>query len=360
MNFFEKGKTNMSRGYSTFVQNPTQSELKRGIYRPRLTETHRYNCSGRSGKTLTIELSLPKLMYGNNFDELKDEDFPVVFEKLRQVLKDVSVRVYEKSLENAPVSAAHYSKNIPLTDGLTPHFLISKIKEANIKLSLDISETSYSNDGHIYKWHSNSYEVTFYDKIHDLGKAKVSDKRAIERDNAIQLGLFDNFKNRKMFEVLRMEIRLKRPKMRKLFSELGIEKEFTFKKLFSSQISQKVLLHYLNEIEQQRLPLLDYSTSDKALLADLVINNPSLGIKRTLQLYGFKQALNNVSIRELRTMFGKCSSNSWYRLMSDANKVKPLPHPSPFKVIRDNLERFEPLNIVDFQDDKMLNNDKYN
>ena len=78
-----------------------------------------------------------------------------------------------------------------------PIIIFNKIKEANIKLILDVNQTDYRNEGHSYKWHCNSYEVVFYDKIKDLEKAKQSDKRAIEKDNALQLNLFPKFAQRK-------------------------------------------------------------------------------------------------------------------------------------------------------------------
>src|SRR3972149_9544873 len=221
------------RGYTPAKQNPTKRELQSGIYKPRLTLTNRFNHTGKREATLKIELSLPKLLFGNNFDELSIDDFDPVTKLLKSRLKDMGVMVWEKFLLNAPVSAIHYSKNIPLTDGSTPHYLISKINEANIKLSLDINQTDYRNDGHSYKWHSNSYEVAFYDKLKDLEMAKKSEKRAIENDNALQLNLFETFKERKRLEVMRMEVRLnKRPKIRQLFRVLGIQSELTLKNLF--------------------------------------------------------------------------------------------------------------------------------
>lgn len=361
LDLFQKEKMNASRGYFMLVQNPTKTELKNGVYKPRLTLTKRYNTSGRYEPTLSIELSLPKLVYGNNFDELKDEDFKQVAELLQKKLKEMGISVFWELFINAPVSTVHYSKNIPLTDGSTPHYLISKIKEANIPLALDINQTDYRNDGHSYKWHSNSYEVAFYDKIKDLEMAKKSDKRAIEKDNALQLNLFEKFIEKKRLEVLRMEVRLNnRQKIRQLFKTLKIEKELTFQNLFSSNISQQVLLHYLDELEAQRPKLLDYKVSNpKALLADLIISNPKLGTKRIIQLFGLKNALDAVTPRELRVMFGKYSNRSWYRLFSEAKSVKVPFTKSPFDVIRKNLTSFELLKLVDFQDE-MINNDKYN
>ena len=65
-NRFENDLVNSMRGYFVLVQNPTTIELKQGIYKPRLTLANRFNVSGRSEKTLAIEFSIPKLIYGNN------------------------------------------------------------------------------------------------------------------------------------------------------------------------------------------------------------------------------------------------------------------------------------------------------
>ncbi len=349
------------RGYISAKQNPTSRELKNGYYKPRLTLTNRYNHTGRREPNLKIELSLPKLLFGNNFDELTQSDFAPAVALLQSRLKEMGVKVWEHFLLNAPVSAIHYSKNIPLTDGTTPHLLIGKIKQANISLALDVNQTDYRNDGYSYKWHSNSYEVAFYDKIKDLEMARISEKRAIENDNAIQLNLFEAFKERKRLEIMRMEVRLnKRQKIGQLFQTLGIQSELTLKNLFNPTIAQKVLLHYLDELESKRLPLFDYKqTSPNSLLADLVINNPNIGIRKTIQLFGLKQAFDSITPRELRNMFNKYGQRSWYRLIAEAKTIKLPATKSHLGIVREHLTRFEPLKLVDFPD-LMLNNDKYN
>ena len=356
---FQKETQNASRGYFTLVQNPTKTESKNGIYKPRLTLTNRFNTSGQRGLTLSIEFSAPKLLYGNNFDEVTDNDFPAVVEKLETVLRTMGIRVFHELVLSAPVSAIHYSKNIPLTDGTTPHYLISKIKEANIPLALDVNQTDYRNDGHSYKWHSNSYEIAFYDKIKDLEAAKKSDKRAVEEDNLLQLHLFEDLRKKRL-EVFRMEVRLNsRQKMKQLFSTLSIETNLTFQSLFATYISQKLLLHYISELEKQRPKILDYqTTTSKALLADILVNNPKIKAQKTLQLFGLKLALDAMTTRELRMMLGKQSMRSWYRLIADAKTIQLGFVKNPFEIIHKNLTNPEPLKLIDFQD-KMINNDKY-
>lgn len=364
--FIDKSKflpenTNALRGYKTFVQNPTKSELLGGNYKPRLTITNRFNSSGYSDWTLSIELSLPKLMFGNNFDELSDRDFPAIIVRLQVKLKEMGVSVFTALIENAPVSAIHFSKNISLTDGSTPHYYISKIKEASVPLALDVNETSYQNDGYGFKWHANSYEVAFYDKINDLTKAKVwGDKRAIEKENFLQMNLFKELQNRDKFEVLRMEVRLNhRQKMKKLFRTLGINQDLTFRQLFSSEISMRVLTHYINKISKQRPPIVDAKTKDKDLLADLIIENPKMRISKIFTIYGLRQALKNIDIRELRGMFGGYSKQTWAKMLTEVKNANIIKTSEPFTIIRACLVNYQPLKLVDFQD-KMINNDKYN
>lgn len=319
-------------------QNPTKKELLAGIYKPRLTLFYRQH--GEKQVMLKIELSLPKLFFGNNFQELKQKDLQPLLTKLSAILNQMGVIVDPQELAKAPVSVIHYSKNIKLTDGSTPYHYISKLKESNMRMSLDVNQTDYRNEGHSYKWHCNSYEIVFYDKIKDLEKAKLSDKRAIEKDNAIQLNLFPALvKRKKKLEILRMEVRLnKRQKMKQLFTKLGIKTDLTLKGLCKLAISKKVLLHYLDELENKRLPVLDYKIeSDKAFLADLVFNNADLSAKTVFQIYGYSKAIQIISALELKQIFSKYQHKDLNELLLIGKKINLPKTIAPFKEIKKQL-----------------------
>jgi len=334
-------------------QNPTKKELVAGIYKPRLTIAHRMTSFGNQ-ITLKIELSLPKLIFGNNFDELRFKDFKTVVDKLVDILKEMGVVVTPEVLTKAPISVIHYSKNIPLTDGSTPYHFINKIKEANIKLSLDVNQTDYRNEGHSYKWHCNTYEVVFYDKIKDLEKAKHSSKRCLEKDSDLQLNIFNSLKNPSTssgragrLEILRFEVRLNnRKKIKQLFKTLNIKSDLTFKSLFKPAISKKILSHYLDELESKRSVLIDFRpVNDKALLSALILNNPDLGPTKIIQMFGLKKIFETINTRELRVMFSSFNKGSWYRLMNEANKVKLPIKRNSFDAIRECINKFKPLKI---------------
>jgi hypothetical protein len=324
-------------------QNATKKELLNGIYKPHLTLAYHRGIQGIVELLLKIELSLPKLLYGNNFNELRYKDFSAITNKLSTVLATTGIIVTPQTLVQAPVLAIHYAKNISLTDGSTPYHYINKIRQANVRLSLDTNQTDYRNEGHSYKWHCNSYEVVFYDKIKDLEKGKQSNKRALEKDNELQQHLYQKFKKRNKLEFLRMEVRLnKRAKIKQLLSALGIKADITFKKLFKPAIAKKVLLHYLDELERNRSPLLNIKIADdKTFLAQIAFNNPDITPLRAMAMLGFKRALEAAPLRELKTMIGKDKPQSWYRLLSGTKQVNLPAWHSPFKEIRKQIERFK-------------------
>ncbi|HJZ23725.1 MAG TPA: hypothetical protein VJ201_04665 [Candidatus Babeliales bacterium] len=329
----------------TSKQNATKKELLKGIYKPHLTLAYCRGVQGVVELLLKIELSLPKLLYGNNFNELQYKDFATINHKLVAVLATMGVMVKPENLADVPVLAIHYSKNIPLTDGSTPYHYINKIKEANVRFSLDTNQTDYRNEGHSYKWHCNSYEVVFYDKIKDLEKAKQSSKRAIEKDNELQQGLFKTFEKQHKLEFLRMEVRLnKRAKIKTLFKVLKVSADLTFKKLFKPAIAKKVLLHYISELERNRSPLLNFKAGDdKSFLAQLSFDNPNITPKQAMALLGFKRALEAAPLRELKAIIGKNKPQSWYRLIADTKNITlPAAH-NPFKEIRKCIQEFKAI-----------------
>lgn len=219
-------------GYTRFVQNPSQEELKRGIYKPRLTLYDRKNRQGSIDSSLRIEFSAPKLMFGNNFQELINSDlFPLVA-KLESRLMEMGVKTRAEWLSNSRLSTIHYSKNLILTDHTMPSYYINIISKGNYSKTYDQDQKEYRN-GNLFKLHCNNHEIVWYDKKTDLIQAAKSEKRAFEQDSTIQLGLLDKLQEARNYEVLRLEIRLgDRNKIMHILSKLGLIPDLSVKYLF--------------------------------------------------------------------------------------------------------------------------------
>lgn len=332
-----------------------QKEVKANTYKPRLTLSRRKNLQGISEIMLTVELSLPKLMFGNNIEELQQKDFSAVVAKLVDVIRDMGVYIELQDLSSAAILAIHYSKNIVLTDGSTPFHLIQKIKEVCSSGRVDTNQadygnnqTDYRNSGHCFKYHCNSYEMVFYDKIYDLEKSKISKKRAIDPDNFFDMKTLSKVRTeRKKFELLRMEIRLnKRSKIKQIFAKLNIKSDITLRKLFRPAIARKVLLYYLTELEGKRSTLIDFKpSSDRTLLTLLAVHNPTLKSKQILQFFGIKKALETMTLDELKRIIVKHDAHNWNRLIKELETIKMPTSHKPFEIIRKQIEQYKPLKL---------------
>jgi hypothetical protein len=344
------------RGNFACVRNPTKSDAEAGRYLPRLTLNKRLVRGGFS-LTLRIEFSAPKLIFGNNFDELTSRDFGRVLTALRHALHGMGIEVSEATLRAARVSAIHYSKNMAFVDFTTCATVLGELARVDLDQRLDLSRTDYRNEGHAIRYHANAFEVMFYDKLKDLKKARISEKRAIERDYAPQLGLFDDRDAfPKQLEVLRMEVRLgNRSKITSVLKRIGADPELkpTFAALFDISLAKTVLLHFWHDIRAQ-LTLAPASTArrpEEVLAAVAAHAKGGVRPGQLLQQVGGLLVAQAIGVRALGALMERhCSKRSWQRYKRRINAAR-LPEESITSVsarVDEALHRFQLLRLADF------------
>lgn len=309
--------------YKKFIRNPTKIEKETGNYFPKITS---YEKGFFKSANIKIEFSASKLVYLNNLDELEDKDFSEVVEVLHERLKDMGVILTKSVIENASVSSVHYSKNILLKDGYTATHLISEMSKVNTKKNFDIAKTRFINDGHSLYFHTDSHQFVVYDKIADLKKEK---KRAIDKDQTMyQKDLAVRLDKRTKDEIIRFEVRLNRKqKMNSVLKKLGYVKDLTFKNVFSSEISRKVVNDYWNTLILERsLGIFSLSLSPKDMLQTIFLLDKNIKPKQAIYLTGlFEVCKNENGIRQLRSILAKyIDDRTWYRVVKDMRYISEL------------------------------------
>lgn len=304
--------------------NPTNADKFIGYF-PQLTLFKAVRKGGIQ-VFLHIQFSVPKLVHGNNFDEVEDSDFDYICVLLQRRLQHYGVTVNNRNtLANAEVKTIHYSHNIALTDHTTASSLIKEISKVNISKQKDINVSNYWNSGEAVKFHTNTWELIFYDKIKDLYKAKVSDKRCIEDDYYSQLSLFDKHPPKRPFEVMRIEARYNdKTKIKSSLKKAGVEPvpELTFRSLYSEKLARAMLQHEFEAIKAAYPSiLLSQSNSLEDLYAELTIHNPEATLKSKLEAIAYRAILNETGSRDIRTL-GNDKPEDWYKFQSRINKLK--------------------------------------
>lgn len=319
-------RDNAEKGFGArlFMKYTQNINSKHGYY-PRLTVTPRWDNGLQI--PLKIEFSIPKLIFGNNLDEVCDSDWDLIVATLQKKLSEMGIKIFTANLENAPVSAVHYSKNVVLSKHITATSAIKTLSKLDVSKKLDINNRHFQNEGHALYFDCGSYQLVFYDKLQDITKNK---RQAVDKDKTQQqLDLFEYITEHKIpLEVLRFEIRLtKKVLLNSLFSKLGLPINPTFKQVFSQEVSQKVINYYWSILKENNSFLLKFGNSDS--FKQVVDYQKSAGKKlNAIETLGVAQILDYskaYGLRNLKNMVTSLySQRTWYRLGKYFDKITEM------------------------------------
>lgn len=295
-----------------------QTYKREGIYLPKLRYIERPRTqSRRKTYDLYIELSLPKLYFGNNFSELTDDLFPEVVNVLSEALQEIyGIGVSPTEIKQATVSRIDYSKNTIFTNRTPASTIINTLATAIVPKTYDMQNTNHKNGGQTYHIHTNSIDVVMYDKVADLRQARVSEKRTHEKDNYTQLNLISEFDKHPNVTIPRWEIRLNnRRRIRQELKTIGVNEDLRLCHLFSSEISRKVLLlHWQKIINQIPHPESNKDTASQILVA-CKQSDPNMKFSKASALTLMQMLRNEQNERAVRNIVeGLFGREQYYRL----------------------------------------------
>lgn len=271
---------NAPRNFRKWKNNPTAEDKGNDIKKPRLTLLKRY-----SRLFLKIEFSAPKMLYGDNLNELEESDFERLIRDLRDKIREMGVIVYSKDIEEAEILSFHPSKNIELYRGFTSNFVIRELKKIDLPKRFDLDEKRYRNNGEVLQFYTRLHSFVIYDKIRDLTKP---DKRATDNQIKRQQSLFDFIKKeRKELEILRLEVRLcKKKKMNEVLEKVGYAPNPLFKDIFKKDLCQKILNLYWDEFFSDNQFLFSTISNPQEILQLIFMKQPETKTLKAIQLFG--------------------------------------------------------------------------
>lgn len=340
----------LPNGYFNTKRNPTSIEKACKIYVPRLTLIKRVKDGFHT--ELRIEFSIPKLLFGNNFQEVNDINFEEIVSSLERKLAYMQVDISQDRIINARVSAIHFSKNLILPNGLSCPVVLNQLAKAvDCNQMLDIKNVSFKNGGQILHIHAKDWEFVIYDKVKELEQAKKSESKSIENDSYVQFNLLNELKP--VFSVLRFEFRLGNGRsikqmLKRYNPEFLPQKELTFINLFSKEIAKKMLLGYWNEIKNRYLTISWKEETSFEYFSRFRTENPTLKDNELINIFFLNSMIKDIGISGLRAMMnwnGKTNSYKWTRKRDLLDKINDSNMKKDFMIreVNNQLSRFETI-----------------
>lgn len=292
--------------------------IKDGKYRPRL---HIIKNRFIVYPYLYIEFSIPKLLLGNNIQEVCEKDFETVTDKLLTVLKEMGISTTREVLEHAIVRKVHYSKNFVLPIPLSCDDIFEMIRASSFPrcklLSLENG----------VRFNSKSLRVIFYNKIEEILFREKQFPNSL-----LKFGIGEK-------RLFRAEIQCNNDyKIKSMLQRFGYSKnDNTFKKMFSIAKFQKVFDYILRTLHKNMPDMISKSNMKEEVA--LLYKTDSQKAK-ALAVLTFQQNKNLIeSKEEIRKVFSENFIKTHnYILINDENIqfillkfLKEIEHYIPYK-----------------------------
>lgn len=337
---------NARPGARTYL-NPSKKYAAMGKYMPNLTMFKRVR-DEKVVYQLAIEFSAPKIVYGNNFDELKESDFPTILEHLITSLYELlNYRFFTSQLANADITEWHPSKNVVFLDYTACQTVLNGLSKLDISRRFDVQKTDF-REGHVLHIHTNSMDIAFYDKLADMRRAKISPKRAVEKDwLPKQLSLLDTLEEYKPIEIFHYEVRLNgRAAVKRAYPELS---EWTFAAMFTTPNCKRILIDHWKRITKSVDMLALDAEKPLELLQNYLADNPTATPQAALAAVAGLLVIKQTSVIELRTTLeAHFKTTTWSRVKKLLKA--PTPHRFTYFVhVDEALQRFEPTEMKKFE-----------
>lgn len=325
------------------------SDKRLGVYAPKLAFCKRI-VRGGFRYTLYVEFSAPKVFFGNNLEELTDDDLGALCSRLSEFLKVGGVNLSVEELKHCTVKSVHYGKNIILANGVLPDYAIQYLRKANLSLKCREYKASYSDGGMAVHNATNPRAFCVYDKKKELVNAKQTEKGRFEEDSWCQIPMLDDLHG---VEILRLELRLGTKKA--ICAEFEAHQislcELSFEALFKTEIARELLLAQIINTECRILPILENESDIVQFAGQVSFLNPRIHSSTIAWAVAIK-ALSDAgkSMREIRQLF-RVSSQQWSELMVRMGNLSiPPPKVDSLSDVKMQLKEFNPVRLERIKD----------
>ncbi len=197
--------------------------------------------------------SLPKLIFGNNVEELDETHFETLVSFIREALLACGVECSEEAIKESEVREIHYSRNFHLAENITCKGVMDIIAKSNVRCS----HVRRIEDG--VKFESKCIEISWYDKNKEIQERHTNNVDTVQGN------------------LLRYEVKLRKPRRikRNFINQIfRVPENRKFKNAVNGAFSSYILLSFLRQLK---------TNMPQCIPIELPLTNPESSIQKIKQ-----------------------------------------------------------------------------
>lgn len=298
-------------------------------------------------RTLEIQVSLPKLIFGSNIFDFDEQLLPLAADKLAELLAEIDIGVTQFEILNAIVTRVDYSKMIQISPSYgTTDRVLRALTLYDMKQSSDFNlrDSHNGKDGQYIKFYNSSQGFVIYNKFDEI---VTNGKTNLEQEIARQYKQGGWTKG-----ALRIELSLqKKQTVDSVMRQFGGKKKksFTLQDVVSNDISKSCLMRVFENVyvkDFNRLVRLN-GLKDAELMCVIDLHANSLHDRAILYYlaHGVRERGLKSMIEQLKLRSSPATVGRYKRLVEEILGVVEAKHDemSPISYLHRKLEGFRPV-----------------
>lgn len=256
-----------------------------------------------------VTFSAPKLLYGNNIEEVTEDQFDIIVDKLYEQLQFLNLpsNITKANIRKAKVRRVDYSKNMMIAETIPVKRICNLLMRSEHTYNSKYTQVQYRN-GDLYRENIKHRSVVLYDKLAEFSNTTKQPANIREQ-------FFMSAEKAGLFQVIKLEVQIQNTQQLK--NELGADYEdVSFASIFKEGKARRILMKYWDRIVKNIEPSPEPFSEDSLLttFAKMVINEPNKKPQKVFATFGFSYLAHKCGMDSIKKILYKYRSRqSWSR-----------------------------------------------
>lgn len=273
---------------------------------------HSKDGEGKRYFKFRVTFSAPKLLYGNNIEEVTEAQYDDIVRTLCEQLPFLALptEYHKLDIEMARVCRIDFSKNAMIAELVPIDQFCNMLMRAGHTPRTQNAQVRYQH-GELYRENIRDRSVVIYDKLAEFSSSTKKPHNAREQ-------FFIAAEKAHLFQVFKLEVQLQNTTRVALeLKPFGIEKPIHFADVFSEKLAHDILMKYWNKLIQDLDPNPELFSEDNMLATfqTMAMNRGKKTPQNLFASFGLSYLANKCGLSNVKSAFCReYDGQAWLRI----------------------------------------------